>query len=118
MSYIVINADSSGHSTFEEFADINTAVEHLENACNGPGSAGSRLFRLDPVEFEVKQYFKIEIPAAPTQPDPAVSVFDSGGTSDPVPDPSPPEATESSESEPVIHEAQLSGESRRGLFGR
>ncbi len=116
MSYIVIQAGSSEQPEYSEFDDVDGAVAHLEQACNGSGEADARLFRLDPVEFRIKKYFRVEISADASvaePPTPAAEIIDAS-----VFDPLPTVQVGDLESGTMGRDHQLSGESRRGLFGR
>ncbi len=116
MSYIVIQAGSSEEPEYREFDDLDRAVAHLEQVCNGPGAADARLCRLDPVEFQLKKYFKVEISAdgsVPETPAPTAEVVEAS-----VFDPLPTVEAGEPESGSPGRDHQLSGESRRGLFGR
>ena len=125
MSYIVIHPGSSDQAAFQEFDDLAKAVSHLEDVCNRPGGADARLCRLEPMAYQVKQYFKVEFPddqAETVEPIETVAVAE----------PFEPQLTETatvfaplaieeiSDLEPhgSRRDSHLTGESRRGLFGR
>lgn len=119
MSYVVIRSDPPGNSTFTEFAELEAAVEYLEKTCTGAGSTGARLCRLEPVDFEVKQYFKVEIPQAVLQVPSAVTASDPDEESDgPISRIDSIDEDRSLEPAPMIGRSRVPGESRRGLFGR
>lgn len=127
VSYIVIQKESSGEAAYREFDDLGSAVAYLEEVCNDPGGRQARLCSLEPVAYEVKQYFKVELPtevaasadavmeaaADDAEPD-DVSVVDNTTVFEPV------SFVEASDLEPLgsSRDSHLTGESRRGLFGR
>ncbi len=128
MPYIVIQPGEADQPVYREFVDIESAVEHIEMACNGSGGTDVRLCRIEPVEFKLKQYFKVEIPTEDSATEPAPSTIDSVEDS-PEADPATDDNTsvfepltmvETSDFEPLAtrHNTHLTGESRRGLFGR
>jgi len=128
VSYIVIQPGEADQPVHREFADIESAIEHIEMTCNGSGGTEVRLCRIEPVEFKLKQYFKVEIPTESSVSEPAPSTIDSVDDS-PEDDSATEENTsvfepltmvETSDFEPLAtrHNTHLTGESRRGLFGR
>ena len=63
MSHIVIHDDSSNVTHYAEFDDLQAAAAYLEDLVNEDAESNARLFALEPVEFAVKSYVKIEIGA-------------------------------------------------------
>jgi len=129
VSYIVIQSGEADQSVYREFADIESAAAHIELACNGSGATEVRLCRIEPVEFQVKQYFKVELPSGAdtpvaTEPEPVAAAADVVSDEVAVPDNSSVFESlgipETSDFQPLAtrHDSHLTGESRRGLFGR
>ncbi len=63
MSHIVIHDDSNNVTHYAEFGDLQAAAAHLEDLVNQDSDANARLFALEPVEFAIKSYVRIEIGA-------------------------------------------------------
>ena len=63
MSHIVIHDDSSNVTHYAEFDDVQAAAAYLEDLVNADADSNARLFALEPVEFAVKSYVRIEIGA-------------------------------------------------------
>lgn len=61
MSHIVIHDDSNNVTHYAEFDDLQAAAAHLEDLVNEDGDTTARLYALEPVEFAVKSYVRIEI---------------------------------------------------------
>jgi len=128
VSYIVIQSGLSDEDAYREFDDIESAVAHLEKVCNVSGGADARLCRIEPVAFEVKQYFKVEIPGEQIDNGASIVVPGAEKVEDVVDHPlsdsttvfEPLSMVEASDLEPTANgrDSQLTGESRRGLFGR
>lgn len=136
MSHIVIHDDSSNVTHYAEFDDLQAAASYLEDLVNEDAESNARLFALEPVEFAVKSYVKIEIGTA----DATVSDADDASESD-APEPATADAvvfTDAPEEDTVEYvEAAMApvdayavappsepvddlggGDARRGLFGR
>jgi hypothetical protein len=64
MRHIVIHDDSSSVTHYVEFDDLHAAASYLENLVNQDEGSNARLFALEPVEFAVKSYVKVEIGGA------------------------------------------------------
>ncbi len=62
MSHIVIHDDSNDLTHYAEFDDVRDAVVYLEDLVNQSSDTNARLFALEPVEFAVKSYVRVEIP--------------------------------------------------------
>jgi len=61
MSHIVIHDDSSNDTHYAEFDDVQAAASYLERLVNDDSGSNARLFSLEPVEFAVKSYVRVEI---------------------------------------------------------
>ena len=134
MTHIVIHDDSSNVTHYAEFDDVRAAVSYLEDLVNADGGSNARLFALEPVEFAVKSYVRVEI-AEPAAAAP-VEAVDDRIAAEPTPAEVaavPPEddtveyveaamapvdafAPVTPASEPM--EGLTGSEPRRGLFGR
>ncbi len=137
MSHIVIHDDSDNVTHYAEFDDVQSAATYLEGLVNHDDGANARLFALQPVEFAVKSYVRVEIGGAVAEPTPAPAA--EAPAPEPVAEPLTP-APEAVADEPAddtveyveaamapvdTHaptsdrvESDTSGEVRRGLFGR
>ena len=61
MTHIVIHDDSQHVTHYAEFDDVRSAAAYLEDLVNDEGGADARLYALEPVEFAVKSYVRVEI---------------------------------------------------------
>lgn len=141
MTHIVIHDDDSNVTHYAEFDDVQAAAAYLEDLVNRDGGSNARLFALEPVEFAVKSYVRVEIPGAA----PAAGTVAAGPVDTAVEEVAPAElptmavATEAPIDDTVeyveaamasadafapitpvvdVGEVPNSGEPRRGLFGR
>lgn len=136
MSHIVIHDDSSNVTHYAEFGDLPAAVSYLEGLMNENNDSNARLYSLEPVEFAVKSYVRVEIGdtsdehetdtthggADPAPATPAPELL----TDEPVDDTveyveaamAPVESLAPAVSLTDHSEDPTAGESRRGLFGR
>lgn len=130
MSHIVIHDDSSNVTHYAEFDDLQAAASYLEDLVNEDAESNARLFALEPVEFAVKSYVKIEIGAAEEA---AVDTEDASASDAPeavvftdAPEEDTVEYVEAAMAPvdsyavapPPEHVDDLNGDARRGLFGR
>ena len=76
MTHIVIHEDSSNVTHHVEFDDVQAAASYLEDLVNEDGGSNARLFALEPVEFAVKSYVRVEIGAAEPAPAAVVDAID------------------------------------------
>jgi hypothetical protein len=67
MTHIVIHDDTSNVTHYAEFDDVQAAASYLEDLVTRDRESNARLFALEPVEFAVKSYVRVEI-GAPTAP--------------------------------------------------
>lgn len=141
MSHIVIHDDSSNVTHYAEFDDLQDAASYLEDLVNQDGGASARLFALEPVEFAVKSYVRVEIgtadataheaPVAPSAASVAVEASSTEVITDaPVDDAVEDDTVEYVEAAMAPPDAfaptppmserdgNVGGEVRRGLFGR
>lgn len=84
MSHMVIFQTPDGNPGYNQFEEIDEAVRFVENLRNDQGVENARMFALEEVKFEFKQYYRVEV-------DPPM-VGPAGSTSGPafVPAPVPP----------------------------
>lgn len=137
MTYIVIHDDDSNITHYAEFDDVPAAASHLEDLVNRDGGSNARLFALEPVEFAVKSYVRVEIAGA--APAPATNAAGHADEVDAVAPPTAPVAPAVPVDDTVeyveaamaaadafapinpvadVGDGPTSGEPRRGLFGR
>lgn len=142
MSYVVNWRGADGQAGWHPVGDLNDAAAHVEHLRNAEGVSETKIFKLEEVAFEFRQYFRVELatgdaPPSPTftvpaaveapapepvaevawAPEPAAEVV-----AEPAPMPDLPEVPTFEAPEPVLAEVGAdAGESngqRRGLFGR
>lgn len=142
MSHIVIHDDHNDVTHYAQFDDLGSAAAYLEDLVNADAESNARLFALEPVEFAVKSYVKIEIGSSldvPTPPPaPAMAAPASVDVVEPVMAPPADPVTDTVDDgddtvayveaamAPADGYAPLTettdgapaGEVRRGLFGR
>lgn len=88
MSHMVIFQTPDGNPGYNQFEEIDEAVRFVETLRNDQGVENARMFALEEVKFEFRQYFRVEV-------DPPM-VGPAGSTSGPVfvptvaPAPAPP----------------------------
>jgi hypothetical protein len=70
MSHIVIHDDHNDVTHYAQFDDLGSAAAYLEDLVNADAESNARLFALEPVEFAVKSYVKIEIGSSLDVPTP------------------------------------------------
>ena len=142
VTHIVIHRDAAGAEHHQQFDDLASAVEHVEDLRNTQ-SVDGRLFELTEVAFEMKPYFKVELgdtnaaAAAAPPPPPAPEPDPVAETSPPAPEPEivehhdDPEMLFETLTEPIEAISTMApsdssesatvgaaNEPRRGLFGR
>ncbi len=145
MTHIVIHDDLDAVTQYRRFDEQGDAVAYLEELRNTSGVDDAKLFTLDEVKFEVKQYFKVEVldsmhssiddpvPAPVVEslqkPEVLPTAEDVTYVEAAMQEPIEATATEATESEmpppPVGFEDPIEGavpsganDGRRGLFGR
>lgn len=137
MSHIVIHDDSDNVTHYAEFDDVQSAATYLEGLVNHDDGANARLFALEPVEFAVKSYVRVEIGCAADEPAPLptaeVSALETV-VEPPAPAPEPVAEEPADDTVEYVEAAMApvdtfaptsdrvepdnGGEARRGLFGR
>ena len=142
MSYVVNWRGPDGQAGWHPVGDLNDAAAHVEHLRNAEGVGETKIFKLEEVAFEFRQYFRVELapdeaPPSPTftvpvaeAPAPAPEPVEVAWAPEPVaevaaepaPLPELPEVPAFEAPEPVLAEVGAdAGESngqRRGLFGR
>jgi hypothetical protein len=98
VSFIVVYRGTGAGSACEELPTLDDAVRFVEQIRNDTGVSDAQIFRAEPVPFDYRPYFRVEIAAAaPTLPKPTRFSRDMLLT---------PE------------DASVLDDARRGLFGR
>ncbi len=89
----LVTHDSAGSTVYERFGDLDDAVGHIEKLRNVDGVTDIALYRLEPVPFEVRPWYRVEI-AGSDAADHRVGPVGAGpvgaGRSVPPPPPPPP----------------------------
>ena len=98
MPFMVIYSTSDGAPRYEQVEAIDEAALLVERLRNQEAIEEIRIFRMEPIDFNFRPYFKVEL----GMPERQASLVTSDAT-DVVP-PSP--------------DATLGADGRRGLFGR
>lgn len=68
----MIHDDTSTVPHYAEFDDVQAAASYLEDLVTRNGESNARLFALEPVEFAVKSYVRVEIGVSSTDAPAAV----------------------------------------------
>ena len=142
MSYMVLYTGLDGSAAFDRCEELNEAVAEVERLRNEQSIDGAQIYRLEEVKFEIKPYFRVELPAAasatlapapsfaalpptetPTTEDaPWVNASASSMTEVPsmviAPPPPAPVAPMAYDVAPPAQDEDAVVGSRRGLFGR
>ena len=76
MSYMVLYTGLDGSAAFGRCEELTEAVAEVERLRNEQSIDGAQIYRLEEVKFEIKPYFRVELPAAASAIDaPAPSTF-------------------------------------------
>ena len=147
MSYMVLYTGLDGSAAFGRCEELADAVAEIERLRNEQSIDGAQIYRLEEVKFEIKPYFRVELPESlattPSAPEPAPVVEPFGTEAFPtvgeplwaaaepsvaevpsmvVPPPPPPPpapvAPMGYDVAPAALEEDAAVGSRRGLFGR
>jgi len=119
VTHIVIHDGGDANTQYCQFDDVETAVSYLEELRNTEAVEDAKLFALDEVMFEVKQYFKVEVldPAPVSADDTTVTpIVESLKTPEILPTAEDPPVGFDEPIEAVVPGGSSDG--RRGLFGR
>ena len=131
MTHIVIHDDSSNVTQYAQFDGVQAAASYLEDLVNSGDGSNAQLFALEPIEFAVKSYVRIEVvgavPTPDTEPDTdAHEHFQEATDASPAPEAPVDDMVEYVDAASVdsyvsvgeLGDGATSGEPRRGLFGR
>ena len=64
MSYMVLYTGLDGATSFGRCDELPGAVAEVERLRNEEGIEDAKIYRLDEVKFEIKPYFRVELPDA------------------------------------------------------
>lgn len=136
MSYMVLYTGRDGRSAFGRCEDVAEAAAEVERLRNNEDIDDAKIFRLEEVRFEIKPYFRVELPGlndAPPAPalvtpadatteetswaPTAASTIDAPAMVAPPPPPHAPVAPMAYDGGMASDDDAIVG-SRRGLFGR
>lgn len=138
MSYMVLYTGLDSSAAFARCQELGEAVAEVERLRNEQSIAGAQIYRLEEVKFEIKPYFRVELPdetavaalarvAASPVAEPAPAVENAPWTSTatpsmisapPPPPPPAPVAPMAYDGAPTMQDEDAIAGSRRGLFGR
>jgi hypothetical protein len=142
VSYMVLYTGLDNSVAFERCEELAEAVAEVERLRNEQSIDGAQIYRLEEVKFEIKPYFRVELPevsavvsSAPSVASSAVSALaeaapvneDAPWTTasapsmmiaPPPPPPPAPIAPMAYDGAPTAHDEDAISGSRRGLFGR
>ena len=103
MSYMVLYTGLDGSAAFGRCEELTEAVAEVERLRNEQSIDGAQIYRLEEVKFEIKPYFRVELPAEANAIDvPAPSTFATPPTTEA---PAPEEAPWVTASAPSMTEA-------------
>jgi len=75
VSYMVLYTGLDGSAAFGRCEELTDAVAEVERLRNEQSIDGAQIYRLEEVKFEIKPYFRVELPAAvasaPSVPEPS-----------------------------------------------
>jgi hypothetical protein len=91
VSYMVLYTGLDGSAAFGRCEELTEAVAEVERLRNEQSIDGAQIYRLEEVKFEIKPYFRVELPAAASAIDaPAPLTFATPSTTDaPTPEDAP-----------------------------
>jgi hypothetical protein len=74
VSYMVLYTGIDGRGAFDRCEELPEAVAEVERLRNEQSIEDAKIFRLEEVRFEIKQYFRVEIPGSANEtPEPATA---------------------------------------------
>jgi hypothetical protein len=138
VSYVVNWRGPDGQAGWHPVGDLPEAAAHVEHLRNVEGVSETKIFKLEEVAFEFRQYFRVEL-AADEAPAPAPTFSVPAAVEAPAPEPEPEPVAEAAWAEPAEEPAPVavpsfetgepvlaevgaddggSNGARRGLFGR
>ena len=139
MSYMVLYTGLDSSAAFERCEELAEAVAEVERLRNEQSIDGAQIYRLEEVKFEIKPYFRVELPGATAvaNGEPALaapSPLESAPVEEnapwttaaapsmfiapPPPPPPAPVAPMAYDGAPTVHDEEAIAGGRRGLFGR
>ncbi|MEO5842586.1 MAG: hypothetical protein ABIQ73_05695 [Acidimicrobiales bacterium] len=142
MSYMVLYTGLDGSAAFERCEELGEAVAEVERLRNEQSIDSAQIYRLEEVKFEIKPYFRVELPdetaianSAPTLASVSSSTVAEAAPvaenapwkavvapsmigAPPPPPPPAPAAPMAYDGEPTVRDEEAIAGSRRGLFGR
>jgi hypothetical protein len=68
---MVLYTGLDGSAAFGRCEELNDAVAEVERLRNEQSIDGAQIYRLEEVKFEIKPYFRVELPVAATTTEPA-----------------------------------------------
>lgn len=105
MSHMVIFQTPDGNPGYNQFEDFDEAVRFVEALRNDQGVENARMFALEEVKFEFKQYYRVEVDPPMVGPAGSTSGPAFVPASAPVPPPQPTGDTFEAPFEPTPFEA-------------
>ncbi|HUP76488.1 MAG TPA: hypothetical protein VM282_25865 [Acidimicrobiales bacterium] len=142
MSYMVLYTRLDSSAAFERCEELAAAVAEVERLRNEQSIDGAQIYRLEEVKFEIKPYFRVELPevsavasSAPSIASSATSTVADAAPADedapwttasepsmmiapPPPPPPAPVAPMAYDDAPTVQGEDAISGGRRGLFGR
>ena len=142
MSYMVLYTGLDSSAAFERCEELGEAIAEVERLRNEQSIDGAQIYRLEEVKFEIKPYFRVELPdetalatGAPeltsVAASPVAEAAPAAGNSPwttaaapsmisapPPPPPPAPVAPMAYDGAPTAYDEEAIAGSRRGLFGR
>ena len=68
VSYMVLYTGLDGSAAFERCEELTEAVAEVERLRNEQSIEDARIYRLEEVKFEIKPYFRVELPGRRQRP--------------------------------------------------
>lgn len=72
MSHMVIYRSADGKPKYQQVDDLHAAVSYVEKLRNEEGLEGSKIFRLEQVNFRFEPYYQVKVEVAEPASSPAV----------------------------------------------
>ena len=116
MSYMVLYTGLDSSAAFQRCEELGDAVAEVERLRNEQSIDGARIYRLEEVKFEIRPYFRVELPDE-TSVAAAPSLISAAPPPPPPPHPVPV-APMAYDGAPTAYDEDAIAGSRRGLFGR
>jgi len=84
VSYMVLYTGLDGSAAFGRCEELNDAVAEVERLRNEQSIDGAQIYRLEEVKFEIKPYFRVELPVTAIETEPAPPVAAAPATDVPI----------------------------------